>query len=84
VEHERTRSSPSELEVPISVTIAQAEFSLDTILGWRPGEMIEFPQCTDAPVELKLGERTVGLGRVVRRAGVLGVRIDRVSPPRRP
>ena len=65
-------------DVPVEVRVVLAEraISLRDLGGLRPGGRIEFPRAWDAPVDLRLGDRVVARGTVVRSGDRLAVRVE--------
>ena len=67
----------AEVEVPVAVTLAEAELSIAEILAIRPGTTLPFPQSVDARLTLTVNGVDVGSGQAVERRGRLGFILDK-------
>lgn len=72
----------SDIEVDVSVRLAETSLSLAEILELRPGCTLSFPQGVGAPLSLEIDGAVVGLGVAVERRGRLGLRIEELVPSR--
>ncbi|MBN1442283.1 MAG: FliM/FliN family flagellar motor switch protein [Planctomycetes bacterium] len=77
----------TDIEVEVSVELAETSLSLQEILDLRPGASISFADRPDRFLLLEVDGVPVGKGRAVERAGRLGIRLeamlDPASPPAR-
>ncbi len=69
-----------DLPVEVTVELGQASFPLHAVARWRVGEVVEFPQRTDAGVIVRAGGRVVARGELVDVDGCVGVALTEVLP----
>jgi flagellar motor switch protein FliN/FliY len=67
------------LEVPVIVELAGREMSLAEILNLGNGAIIEFEKPFDAPLELKINNKTIGLGQAVKVGEKFGLRVGEIG-----
>ena len=67
------------LSVPVSVTLAQRELSIATILDIKVGTIIEFDVPFDAQLTLKVASQTVGTGHAVKVRENFGLRVAAIG-----
>lgn len=82
-DNDRRALDPAALgDLPVEVTLelGQASFPLHAVARWRVGEVVEFPQRTDAGVIVRAGGRVVARGELVDVDGCVGVALTEVLP----
>ena len=67
------------LEVPVIVELARREMVLAEILNLGSGAIIEFEKPFDAPLELKINNKTIGLGQAVKVGEKFGLRVGQIG-----
>ena len=60
--------------------LASAAGVREAVARWRVGEVVEFPQRTDAGVIVRAGGRVVARGELVDVDGCVGVALTEVLP----
>lgn len=76
---------PSNLErilklgIPVSVTLAERNMTVDAILAMNAGTIIEFGVPSDAELSLRVGHRTIGMGHAVKSGEKFGLRLTSIS-----
>jgi flagellar motor switch protein FliN/FliY len=78
----RTKEDPQrilKLQVPVIVELAACEMSLAEILNLSTGAIIEFEKPFDAPLQLKINNKTIGLGQAVKVGEKFGLRIAEIG-----
>lgn len=71
-----TLNAISKVPVTVSVTLAAVDVPIETILAWKPGATIVFPQRADAPLGIEIDGHPAGEGAAVARDRELGVRVE--------
>jgi flagellar motor switch protein FliN len=67
-----------DVELPVSILLASREASLDDVMRWGPGAIVEFDAGLEDPVDVIVNKRIVARGSVVLVDGNYGVRITEV------
>jgi flagellar motor switch protein FliN len=67
-----------DVELPVSILLATREASLNDVLQWGPGAIVEFEAGLGDPVDVIVNKQTVARGSVVLVDGNYGVRITEV------
>lgn len=65
----------------LQAEISRTELSLQSILSWKIGGIVEFPKIVGEPVEVLIGERLIAKGEVVVVNDRYGVRISEITRP---
>lgn len=68
------------LNVPVSVTLAETDMSVESILALNVGSILEFDMSFDAELSLRVGHREIGSGQAVKIGENFGLRITRMGP----
>ena len=69
-----------QLKVPLIVTIGTQRISLDTVLGFGPGSIVELNKASDEPLEVLINNKQVGTGEAIKVGENFGVRITKMLP----
>lgn len=69
------------LKVPLIVTVGSQPISLDTVLGFGPGSIVELNKSADDPLEILINNKEVGTGEAIKVGENFGVRITQMLPP---
>ena len=67
------------LAVPVSVTLAERNMTIDAILAVNAGTIIEFGVPSDAELSLRVGHRMIGTGHAVKTGEKFGLRISSIK-----
>ena len=67
------------IQVPIIVQLAEREMPLSSILNMNIGSIIEFEKPFDAPLELRINNKCIGIGQAVKVGENFGLRVTRVG-----
>ena len=67
------------LTVPLSVTIAEREMSVQSILEMAVGTIIEFDVPVEADLTLKVADTRIGSGQAIKVGENFGLRIQRIG-----
>ena len=67
------------LSLTARVVLAEREMAVDSILGIRPGTIIEFDVPFDSELLLYAGNRVVGRGQAVKVGEKFGLRVTRID-----
>ena len=76
---------PSELRrilrmrVPVLVNLADRDISLQFVLSWTPGSIIEFDKPADSELRLVIANKTIGAGHAVKIGENFGLRVTAVG-----
>jgi flagellar motor switch protein FliN/FliY len=76
---------PSELRrilrmrVPVLVNLADRDVSLQFVLSWTPGSIIEFDKPADSELRLVIANKTIGAGHAVKIGENFGLRVTAVG-----
>ena len=68
------------LKVPLIVTVGTQRTSLDTVLGFGPGSIVELTKDADEPLEILINNKQVGTGEAIKVGENFGVRITEMLP----
>lgn len=68
-----------DLRVPVTVTLAERQMSLRSILEMTLGTIIEFDVPFDAELTLSVANRPIGRGRAVKVGEYFGLKISRIE-----
>ena len=80
--------SPAELErvlrlqLPVSVRLVRKQMPVSEILKLDRGSVLEFDKPVEAPLELMVNQKVLGVGEAVQLGNGLGLRITRIDGPR--
>ena len=67
------------LEVPIVVRLGERAMRLGEVLNLAPGSIIELPKNAEAPLDILVNNKPVGVGRAVKVGENFGLRITAVG-----
>ncbi len=68
-----------ELEVPVIVRLAERMMTLEEVLSFVPGTIIELPKNAEDELDLMVNNRQVGLGSAVKVAENFGIRVTHLG-----
>ena len=68
-----------DLDVAVSVVLAQSRFPLEELLELKPGRVLDFATRHDEPLALYLGNSLMGTGRAVELGEHLGITVEDLS-----
>lgn len=68
-----------ELEVPVIVRLAERQMTLQEVLGFVPGSIIELPKNAEDELDLMVNNRQVGLGAAVKVGENFGIRVTHLG-----
>lgn len=68
-----------ELEVPIIVRVANRDMSMDEVIEWMPGAIIDLCKSSEDELELMVHNVPIGLGRAVKVGENFGIRLTFVG-----
>ncbi len=63
------------LTVPVNVTLAERAMSVESILAFNVGTILEFDKPFDAELSLRVGAREIGKGQAVKIGENFGLRV---------
>jgi len=69
------------LKVPLIVTVGSQRLSLENVLSFAPGSIIELNKSADEPLEILINNKEVGTGEAIKVGENFGVRISKMKPP---
>lgn len=69
------------LKVPFIVTVGSQRTSLETVLGFGPGSIVEINKSADEPLEILINNKEVGTGEAIKVGENFGIRISKMLPP---
>ena len=69
-----------QLKVPLIVTVGTQRISLNTVLGFGPGSIVELNKSSDEPLEILINNKHVGTGEAIKVGENFGVRITKMLP----
>lgn len=69
-----------QLKVPLIVTVGAQRISLETVLGFGPGSIVELNKAADEPLEVLINNKEVGTGEAIKVGENFGVRITKMLP----
>ena len=67
------------MEVPVIVKLAERKLSMAEVLRLGNGAIIEFFKPSDAPLELMINNKAIGLGETVKVGENFGLRITQIG-----
>jgi flagellar motor switch protein FliN len=67
------------LSVPVIVKLAERRLSLQEVLRFGNGSIIEFGKSFDEPLELMINNKVIGLGETVKVGENFGLRITQIG-----
>ncbi|HOW17845.1 MAG TPA: FliM/FliN family flagellar motor switch protein [Phycisphaerae bacterium] len=70
------------IEVPVIVKLAECKMPLARVVGLNTGAIIEFEKPADAPLDLMINNKCIGVGQAVKVGENFGLRITQVGTPR--
>lgn len=70
-----------QLKVPLIVTVGSQRTSLETVLSFGPGSIVELNKPADEPLEILINNKQVGTGEAIKVGENFGVRITKMLPP---
>jgi flagellar motor switch/type III secretory pathway protein FliN len=73
--YERLRALP----IQISVCVCRRSLSLDDLLEWKSGTVLSFDQDASAPLQLRIGDKSIAEGHAVKIGTQIGLRLKRVG-----
>ncbi len=68
-----------DIDMPITVSFGSAKWPLKEIMKLSPGTILELEQTADAPVVLKVNNKSFARGEVVVVDGFYGIKIREIS-----
>ena len=71
------------LKVPFIVTVGARRISLETVLGFGPGSIVELTKSADEPLEILINNKEVGTGEAIKVGENFGVRITKMLSPKK-
>src|SRR5213596_3134684 len=82
-----TPSAPSNAEldrilrlgVPIIVKLADRKLTLQEVMRFGPGAIIEFVKASDEPLELLINNKTIAIGETVKVGENFGLKITQIG-----
>lgn len=70
------------LELPLTAEIGRRPIRMDEALRLRPGSILDLGKPADDPLEIRVNNRPIGVGRAVKVGESLGIRVVRVGDVR--
>ena len=67
------------LQVPVIVKLADRRLSLQEVMRFGPGAIIEFFKPSDQPLELLVNNKTIAIGETVKVGENFGIRITQIG-----
>lgn len=67
------------LEVPVIVKLADRKLSMQEVMRFGPGAIIEFFKPSDQPLELLVNNKTIAIGETVKVGENFGIRITQIG-----
>ena len=67
------------MEVPVIVKLADRKLSLQEVMRFGPGAIIEFFKPNDQPLELLVNNKTIAIGETVKVGENFGIRITQIG-----
>ncbi|MGB9626400.1 MAG: FliM/FliN family flagellar motor switch protein [Phycisphaerae bacterium] len=67
------------IEVPVIVKLAECKMPLARVVGLNTGAIIEFEKPADAPLDLMINNKCIGVGQAVKVGENFGLRITQVG-----
>lgn len=68
-----------QLEVPLVVQVGTRAVSLEHVLSFGPGAILELNKSSEEPLDLLINNKSVGTGRAVKVGENFGVRISQIG-----
>jgi flagellar motor switch protein FliN/FliY len=69
------------LRVPVIVRLAERRMSVQEVLGWGPGSIIEMTKNADDDLDLMVNNKQIGQGSAVKIGENFGLRVTGVHEP---
>lgn len=69
------------LRVPVIVRLAERRMSVQEVLGWGPGAIIEMTKNADDDLDLMVNNKQIGQGSAVKIGENFGLRVTAVHEP---
>ena len=70
------------LQLPVTVRLARKRMPVSEILKLDRGSVLKFDKPVEAPLELMVNQKVLGVGEAVQIGHSLGLRITRIDGPR--
>ena len=67
------------LPVQLCVRVCSRSLKLNEFLDWVPGTVLSFDQVVSDPLELRVGDQTLGKGKAVKVGPKIGLRVQRIG-----
>lgn len=67
------------LEVPVIVKLAECQMPVSRVVGLSAGAIIEFEKPADAPLDLMINNKCIGIGQAVKVGENFGLRITHIG-----
>jgi flagellar motor switch/type III secretory pathway protein FliN len=67
------------LPLQLSVQVCRRSLTLGALLQWAPGAILAFDQSASAGLMLRVGDKVVGTGQVVKIGSNIGFRVRRME-----
>ena len=67
------------LQVPVIVKLADRRLSLQEVMRFGPGAIIEFFKPSEQPLELMVNNKTIAIGETVKVGENFGIRITQIG-----
>lgn len=71
-----------QLDVPIIVQIGTRRLSVQDVLTWAPGAIIELDKHADDPLQICINNKPIGTGAAVKVGENYGLRLHDIAPAR--
>ncbi|MCH7526058.1 MAG: FliM/FliN family flagellar motor switch protein [Planctomycetes bacterium] len=71
------------LKVPVIVQLAESEMSIEKVLQFTVGTIVEFDRSADSELELIVNNVSIGTGNAVKCGENFGLRVISIDPQRR-
>ena len=69
------------LTVPVIVQVGQRYVSLDGVLAWGPGAILEMEKSSEKDLDLMVNNKRIGAGQAVKVGENFGIRITSIGSP---
>jgi len=70
------------LEVPLVVVLGERSIPLREVVSWVPGAIFEIPKSAEEDLDIRINDRSVGLGSAVKIGENFGIRVTYVGDPK--
>ncbi len=67
------------IEVPVIVKLAECRMPVSRVVGLNTGAIIEFEKPADAPLDLMINNKSIGLGQAVKVGENFGLRVTHIG-----